>query len=114
MKKILILAFLGLSLVLSAQTLRNSSNSSIGSISSDGTVRNSSNSTIGKIESDGTVRNSSNSSIGKAEGVKRSWAAAYFFFDYFKLSHLKLSYIYSLNRDYLNTSFLLYSGNFFH
>jgi hypothetical protein len=135
MKKILVLAFVALSFGLSAQTLRNSSNSTIGSISSDGTVRNSSNSTIGKIESDGTirnssnstigkiesngtfrnssnstigkiesdgtvrnssnstigkiesdgtVRNSSNSTIGKAEGVKRSWAAAYFFFDYFK------------------------------
>ena len=32
-----------------------------------------------------------------------------------KVEHLtpKLSYLYSLNRDYLNTSFLFYSGNFF-
>lgn len=61
-------------------TIRNSSGSSIGKIDSDGTVRNGSGSSIGKVESDGTVRNSSGSSIGKAEGVRRDWAAAYFFF----------------------------------
>ena len=61
-------------------TIRNSSGSSIGKVESDGTVRNGSGSSIGKVESDGTVRNSSGSSIGKAEGVRRDWAAAYFFF----------------------------------
>ena len=48
-----------------AQDLRNSSNSFIGKIESDGTVRNSSNSYIGKISSSGDIRNSSNSFIGK-------------------------------------------------
>jgi hypothetical protein len=47
-------------------------------------LRNSSNSFIGKIESDGTVRNSSNSCIGYAKGVKKEWAAIYFFFNFFK------------------------------
>ena len=44
------------------------------------TVYNSSGSSIGKVESDGTVRNSSGSSIGKAQGIPREWVAAYFFF----------------------------------
>ena len=61
-------------------TIRNSSGSSVGKFDSDGTIRNSSGSSIGKIDSDGTVRNSSGSSIGKAEGIKREWVAAFFFF----------------------------------
>ena len=61
-------------------TVRNASNATIGKIASDGTVRNASNATIGKVDSDGTVRNASNATIGTAKGVKRSWAAAYFFF----------------------------------
>ena len=61
-------------------TIRNSSGSSIGKLDNDGTVRNSSGSSMGKVESDGTVRNSSGSSIGKAQGIKREWVAAYFFF----------------------------------
>ena len=48
-----------------AQTIRNSSNSMIAKIESDGTVRNSSNSYIGKIYSDGDIRDSSNHLIGK-------------------------------------------------
>ena len=71
MKKLLLLLALGMTtLSMNAQDLRNSSNSYIGKIESDGTVRNSSNSCIGKIERDGTIRNSSNasnSSIGKVE-----------------------------------------------
>ena len=51
----------------SAQTFRNSMNSTVGKIDSDGTIRNSMNSKIGKIESDGTIRNSNNSKIGKIE-----------------------------------------------
>ena len=63
-----------------AQTVRNSSGSSCGQIESNGTIRNSSGSSVGRFDSDGTVRNSSGSSIGKAEGIRRDWAAAYFFF----------------------------------
>ena len=48
-----------------AQTIRNSSNSTVGKIESDGTIRNSSNSYIGKIESNGDIRDSSNRLIGK-------------------------------------------------
>ena len=67
-------------------TIRNSSYSTIGHIDSDGTIRNSSYSTIGHIDSDGTIRNSSYSSystIGHAKGIKREWAAVWFFFDFF-------------------------------
>ena len=46
------------------------------------TLRNGSNTKIGTIESNGTVRNGSNTKIGTAQGVKRQWAAA-FFFDFF-------------------------------
>src|SRR6185312_1127319 len=48
-------------------TIRNASNSEVGSVDSDGTIRNSSNSSVGKIEKDGTIRNASNSSVGKVE-----------------------------------------------
>ncbi|MDX2087671.1 MAG: hypothetical protein SFX73_07465 [Kofleriaceae bacterium] len=64
-------------------TIRNSSNSSIGKVESDGTIRNGSNSSIGRIESDGTIRNSSNSSVGKVEGYNtslRHMVAAVLFF----------------------------------
>ena len=64
-------------------TVRNSSYSTIGHIDKDGTVRNSSYSTIGHIDSDGTVRNSSYSTIGHAKGIKREWAAVFFFFNFF-------------------------------
>ena len=47
-------------------------------------LRNSNNSLIGKIESDGTVRNSNNSTIGYAKDVPKTSAAAFFFFDFFK------------------------------
>ena len=84
-----------------AQTLRNSSGNAIGKIESDGTVRDksgnrvgqitssgeirsSSGNTIGKIDNDGTVRNGSNSCIGYAKGVKKEYAAVYFFFNFFK------------------------------
>ena len=66
-----------------SQDVRNSSYSTIGHIDSDGTVRNSSYSTIGHIDSDGTIRNSSYSTIGHAKGIKREWAAVWFFFDFF-------------------------------
>ena len=40
------------------------------------TLRNSSNAVLGRIDSDGT--------IGMAKGVDPEWAAAYFFFKFFK------------------------------
>jgi hypothetical protein len=64
-------------------TIRNASNSEVGSVDSDGTIRNSSNSSVGKIDSDGTIRNSSNSSVGKVEGYSsslRHMVAAVLFF----------------------------------
>ena len=64
-------------------TIRNSSYSAIGHVDKDGTVRNSSYSSIGHIDSDGTIRNSSYSTIGHAKGIKREWAAVWFFFDMF-------------------------------
>ena len=64
-------------------TVRNSSGNSIGKVESDGTVRNGSGSSVGKVESDGTVRNSSGNQIGSASGVKKEWAAAFFFFNFF-------------------------------
>ena len=68
MKKLFVLLALGLATAtMNAQDLRNSSNS-----------------TIGKIESDGTVRNGSNSTIGYAKGVPVRYAAVFFFFDFFK------------------------------
>ena len=50
----------------------------------DGTVEDSHYSTIGHIKSDGTVEDSHYSTIGHASGIKKEWAAAYFFF--FKLN----------------------------
>ena len=50
----------------SAQTIRNSSGSSIGTIESNGTVRNASGSSFAQFDSDGTVRKNG-SSIGKIE-----------------------------------------------
>ena len=48
------------------------------------TLRNSSNAPLGRIDSDGTVRSPSNATIGTAKGVDPEWAAAYFFFKFFK------------------------------
>ena len=61
-------------------TIRNSSYTMIGKVEKDGTIRNSSYSMIGKIDDDGTVRNSSYSSIGTTKGIKKEWAAIWFFF----------------------------------
>ena len=65
MKKILFLLLLavGASTACTAQTLRNSNNSS-----------------IGKIERDGTIRDRNNSTIGRADGVPPEQAALFFFF----------------------------------
>ena len=47
------------------------------------TVRDRHNSTMGKVESNGTVRDRNNSTIGKVEGVSMRDAAVIFFFDFF-------------------------------
>lgn len=47
------------------------------------TIRNGSNSSVGSVDSDGTIRNSSNSSVGKVEGYSpslRHMVAAVLFF----------------------------------
>ena len=85
MKKLILFAVL-LSLVTltaGAQDLKNSNNSTIGKIESDGTVRNGNNAAIGKIEKDGTVRNGNNSTIGYAKDVPKAKAAVFFFFNFF-------------------------------
>ena len=64
-------------------TVRDRSNSSIGKVESNGTVRDRSNSYLGKVESDGTVRDRNNSTIGRVEGVSQRDAAVIFFFDFF-------------------------------
>ena len=47
------------------------------------TIRNASNAQAGTIESNGTVRDRSNSTMGSASGVKKEWAAVFFFFDFY-------------------------------
>ena len=64
-------------------TVRDGMNRSVGKIESDGTIRDGMNRSIGKVESDGTVRDSMNRSIGSARGVKRTYAAVFFFFNMF-------------------------------
>ena len=59
--------------------VRNASNAQIGRIESNGTVRNSLNAQIGKIESSGTIRDCFNPTMGSASGVKKEWAAVFFF-----------------------------------
>ena len=61
-------------------TIQDSHYSTIGYIKSDGTVQDSHYSTIGYIKSDGTVQDSHYSTIGHASGIKKEWAAAYYFF----------------------------------
>lgn len=51
---------------------------------SDGTVRDKSNMYVGKIDSDGTVRNGNGIIIGYAKGVPKTYAAVFFFFDFFR------------------------------
>ena len=46
------------------------------------TIRNSNNSVVAKMDSDGTVRNSNNHVIGYAKGVPARYAAIYFFFNF--------------------------------
>ena len=64
-------------------TVRDGMNRSIGKVESDGTVRDGMNRSIGRVESDGTVRDGMNRSIGSARGVKRTYAAVFFFFGFF-------------------------------
>ena len=65
-------------------TVRNASYTRIGQVDNDGTVRNASYTRIGQIDNDGTVRNASYTKIGTAKGVRKRWAAAFFFFNFFK------------------------------
>jgi hypothetical protein len=46
----------------------------------DRVFRNSINSRVGSIDSDGTIRNARNSHIGTAPGINKQYAAAFFFF----------------------------------
>ena len=45
------------------------------------TIRNSNNSVLGRVNSDGTVRNANNSVMGYAKDVPMRYAAIYFFFN---------------------------------
>ena len=63
----------------SSMTIRNSSNSTVGKIESNGTIRNSSNSTLGRIESDGTIRVGGNV-WGSAQGGDPHKVAAVLYF----------------------------------
>ncbi|AVM51758.1 hypothetical protein C4H11_01210 [Bacteroides zoogleoformans] len=60
----------------------NSSNQFIGKIEADGSVKNQNNQLIGTI-SGGRVANASNQTIGYTQADRR-WAAAFYFFNYFK------------------------------
>ena len=64
-------------------TIRDGMNRTVGRVESDGTVRDGMNRTIGRVESDGTVRDGMNRTIGSARGVKRTYAAVFFFFNMF-------------------------------
>ncbi|MBR5998303.1 MAG: hypothetical protein IK027_04275 [Deltaproteobacteria bacterium] len=68
----------------SADVIRDSRGNSVGRIESNGTVRDGRGNSIGRIESSGTVRDGRGSSIGSAQGVNPHWAAAFFFFDFFR------------------------------
>ena len=73
-------ALLGVSLQVSAQTIKNSSYQTVAHIKSDGTIQDSSYRTIGYVKSDGTVQDSNYRTIGHADGIPPKWAAFYFFF----------------------------------
>lgn len=98
MRKILLALLMMLSMahVSYAQTIRNTNNSVVAKIDTDGTIRNSTNSVVarissngdirdnnnhylGKIESDGDIRDSKNSYLGKVEndGTVRNWNNSY-------------------------------------
>ncbi len=64
-------------------TIRNKNNMKIGLVESNGIVRDAYNMKIGSVESDGAVRDASNMKIGSAEGVNKTYAAVFFFFDLF-------------------------------
>ena len=65
---------------ISAQTIQGGSYNTTGYIKPDGTIQNSSYSRVGYIKPDGTIQNSSYSTIGYAKGIKREWAAVFYFF----------------------------------
>ena len=52
-------------------------------LANGGDLRDASNASLGRIDNDGSVRNASNASIGRAQGVKKEWAAVFYFFKLF-------------------------------
>ena len=80
---VLMLIMLCTSLTCNAQWLSDGSNATLGKVESSGYVVDSSNRTLGKVLSDGTVVDSHNSTIGYARGVPKTYAAVFFFFDFF-------------------------------
>ena len=63
-------------------TVQDGSYRTIGYIKNDGTVQNGSYQTIGYVKNDGTVQDGSYRTIGHSSGVKKQWAAAFFFFNF--------------------------------
>ena len=61
-------------------TIQNNNYSTIGYIKPNGTVQNSSYQTLGYIKENGTVQDQSYKTIGYANGIKKEWAAVYYFF----------------------------------
>ena len=78
-----LIILLGWGTVVSAQTIRNSNNSTLATISASGEVRNSNGSLVARINSNGDVRDANNSVIGYAKDVPVRYAALYFFFKVF-------------------------------
>jgi hypothetical protein len=58
----------------------------IGKVEDDGTVRGRLFTTIGKVDDDGTIRDANRMTIGRLPNVKKTWAAAAFFFFDFDMS----------------------------
>lgn len=61
-------------------TVQDAGYRTIGHIKSDGTIQDGGFKTIGHVKSDGTVQDSGFKTIGHANGIKREWAAWFFFF----------------------------------
>ena len=61
-------------------TVQDGSYRTVAYIKNDGTIQNGSYSTKGHVKSDGTVQDGSYRTIGQASGIKKEWAAWFFFF----------------------------------
>ncbi len=68
------------STVAMAQRMQNGNYHTAGYIKSDGTVQDGNYHTVGHIKSDGTVQDANYHTIGHYSGVKKEWAAAFYFF----------------------------------